>query len=340
MGELGWLGLPFPEAAGGLGGGFVDAALVLEQLGTTLVPEPYIASVLLGGMALCKAGDAGQQRALARADDRRQDDAGARLGREQTAATTLARVSTRAEKKGGGYVLSGQKVWVLHGDSRRSDRRLGAHRGSRASRTACRCSWSIAARRTSTSGRVKTMDGRRAAHARLARRERAGRSACSARGRRRCRVSRSARSGARPAPAPKAPVLLETVLAMTRDYLRRASSSASPIGSFQALQHRAVDMFVESAARQGDDAAGGIARTTTPEPERKRAISAAKVQLAQSGQLRHAQGIQLHGGIGVTDEHDIGLYFKRMHVLNALFGDEEHHTARFSRLPTFELSAG
>ena len=69
--------------------------------------------------------------------------------------------------------------------------------------------------------------------------------------------------------------------------------------------------------------------------ERKSAISAAKVQLAVSGRFVTQQAIQLHGGIGVTDEHDVGLYFKRMHVLNTLFGDEEYHLARFSSLPTF-----
>ena len=73
-----------------------------------------------------------------------------------------------------------------------------------------------------------------------------------------------------------------------------------------------------------------------PTEERKRAISIAKVQLTQSGQFVTRQGIQLHGGIGVTDEHDVGLYFKRMNVLNALFGDEEHHVKRFSALPAFE----
>jgi alkylation response protein AidB-like acyl-CoA dehydrogenase len=75
-----------------------------------------------------------------------------------------------------------------------------------------------------------------------------------------------------------------------------------------------------------------------PEVERKRAISTAKVQLTHSSQFVTRQGIQLHGGIGVTDEHNVGLYFKRANVLNALFGDEEHHTQRFGRLPGFELA--
>ena len=69
--------------------------------------------------------------------------------------------------------------------------------------------------------------------------------------------------------------------------------------------------------------------------ERKSAVSAAKVQLAVGGRFVTQQAIQLHGGIGVTDEHDVGLYFKRMHVLNTLFGDEEYHVNRYARLPSF-----
>ena len=73
-----------------------------------------------------------------------------------------------------------------------------------------------------------------------------------------------------------------------------------------------------------------------PDPiERTSAISAAKAQVAVSGRFVTQQAIQLHGGIGITDEHDVGLYFKRMHVLSTLFGDEEHHLARFASLPSF-----
>jgi alkylation response protein AidB-like acyl-CoA dehydrogenase len=72
--------------------------------------------------------------------------------------------------------------------------------------------------------------------------------------------------------------------------------------------------------------------------ERKRAISVAKAQLAQGGHFVTRQGIQLHGGIGVTDEHNVGLYFKRLNVLAALFGDEEHHVQRFGALPAFDAA--
>src|SRR5262245_13384107 len=116
MGELGWLGLPFSEAVGGFGASFLDAALVIERLGTTLVPEPYIPSVAVAGMAIAKLRSAAQQERL--------------LAPMIAGKTTLALayaepdsrydancVQTRAEKKNGGYVLSGKKVWALAGDS-------------------------------------------------------------------------------------------------------------------------------------------------------------------------------------------------------------------------------
>jgi alkylation response protein AidB-like acyl-CoA dehydrogenase len=129
--------------------------------------------------------------------------------------------------------------------------------------------------------------------------------------------------------------IMQTVLWMTRNYLTERKQFGLPIGTFQALQHRAVDMFVETELAKS---AAILAMLAVEEPEldkRQRAISAAKVQLAESGGFVGRQAIQLHGGIGVTDEHDVGLFFKRLHVLSTVFGDELHHTERFGALPSF-----
>ena len=122
---------------------------------------------------------------------------------------------------------------------------------------------------------------------------------------------------------------------MTTDYLRMREQFGVKIGSFQALQHRAVDMFVETELCKSTAILAAIRLADADADVRRSAVSAAKVQLAMGGRHVTQQAIQLHGGIGVTDEHDVGLYFKRMHVLNALFGDEEHHVARYARLPSF-----
>jgi alkylation response protein AidB-like acyl-CoA dehydrogenase len=133
--------------------------------------------------------------------------------------------------------------------------------------------------------------------------------------------------------------IIETVMEMTREYLCDRVQFGVPIGSFQALQHRAVDMFIELQLSKATLLLAAL-KLDAPAEARKKAISIAKVQLTQSGQFVTRQGIQLHGGIGVTDEHNVGLYFKRINVLNALFGDEEYHVRRFGSLPSFEAQAG
>jgi alkylation response protein AidB-like acyl-CoA dehydrogenase len=97
-------------------------------------------------------------------------------------------------------------------------------------------------------------------------------------------------------------------------------------------------MFIELQLAKATMLLAALKADEDPE-ERRRGVSIAKAQLGESGRFITAQAIQLHGGIGVTDEHDIGLYFKRMNVLNALFGDEAHHLERFSGLPRFDQSA-
>src|SRR5204862_6721450 len=97
----------------------------------------------------------------------------------------------------------------------------------------------------------------------------------------------------------------------------------------------AADMFVETELAKSTSMLAMLRVDDPDETERKSAVSAAKAQLAASGRFVTQQAIQLHGGIGVTDEHDIGLYFKRMTVLNALFGDEAWHLARYADLPSF-----
>jgi alkylation response protein AidB-like acyl-CoA dehydrogenase len=135
--------------------------------------------------------------------------------------------------------------------------------------------------------------------------------------------------------------LTQTVLWMTRDYLMQRKQFGAVIGSFQALQHRAVDMFVETELSKSVAISAMIKVEDPDELERKRAVSAAKAQSIESGGFVTRQGIQLHGGIGVTDEHDVGLYFKRMHALATLFGDDLFHVERFANLPSFtrQLSA-
>jgi alkylation response protein AidB-like acyl-CoA dehydrogenase len=134
--------------------------------------------------------------------------------------------------------------------------------------------------------------------------------------------------------------IVRAVLDMTLDYLKTREQFGVKIGTFQVLQHRAVDMFTEVELCRSMMIYAAIKADDSDPGARQEAVSAAKVQLAQGGRHVVRQGIQLHGGIGCTDEHDVGLYFKRMQVLGALFGDEAFHVQRFAGLPGFTAGPG
>lgn len=110
----------------------------------------------------------------------------------------------------------------------------------------------------------------------------------------------------------------------------------APIGTFQALQHRAADMYAEVELCRSAMLLAAIQVESADPEERKAEVSAAKLQLSAGGWYIQENAIQLHGGIGVTDEQDEGLFFKRVRVLQALFGDADHHVDRFQRLARFD----
>lgn len=332
MGELGWLSISLPEAAGGLGGGFIDAALILEQLGTALVPEPLIPSLTAAAAIRGAAGDEQAAGIL-----------GPMLAGEQSLALATAEaqsrfevtdVATRAERAGGAYRITGEKVWVLNGHA--ADRIVVSARTAGDARDAEGVSLFVVDRDAKglSARPVKTMDGHHAAMLRFEGVEVGEEQRLGAEGGARPALEHAMDLGAAAACAEGLGVVA-TALAMTVDYLKTREQFGVKIGTFQALQHRAVDMFVEVELCRSMMILAALKVDDPDEAERMSAVSAAKVQLAWGGRQVTQQSIQLHGGIGVTNEHDIGLYFKRMHVLNTLFGDEEMHVARFGRLPTF-----
>jgi alkylation response protein AidB-like acyl-CoA dehydrogenase len=333
MGELGLLGISLPEEAGGAGGTFVDAALVLEHLGTTLVPEPLLPS-LVAAAPILRLGTA-DQRARWLAPFAAGDASLALAWAETRSRYDIVDVQTRAERHEGGYRLTGEKRFVLNGHA--ADFVVVSARTSSGDPQGV----SLFVVDRDTPGlavqAVKTMDGHHAAMLsfsgavipadRLL-------GAVDDGGGARDALEEAMDIGAAGACAEGAGIT-RTVLHMTTDYLRTREQFGVKIGTFQALQHRAVDMFVETELCKSTAILAAI-RAGDPDPaERKSAVSAAKVQLSVGGRYVTQQAIQLHGGIGVTDEHDVGLYFKRMHILNVLFGDEEHHVARFGALPGF-----
>jgi alkylation response protein AidB-like acyl-CoA dehydrogenase len=323
MGELGWLGLPFPEAVGGIGGTYVDVALVVEQLGTTLVPEPVIPS-LVAGAAIAAAGSAAQQAAHLTAMIEGRASL-ALAWAEVDSRYDATHVSTRASRAGAGWRLQGEKRFVLDGHAA-AQLVVSAHDGAGVALFVVdRDAPGVTVRA------VPTLDGRRAALVSLdaevaADRRLTGDGAAA--------LHHALDVGAALACA-EGVGIMRALLAMTTEYLRTREQFGVKIGSFQVLQHRAVDMFIETELAYSAALAAAIRLDGDDLAERVAAISAAKVQLNESGRYVTQQAIQLHGGIGITDEHDVGLYFKRMLALNATFGDAEHHLARFASRPAF-----
>ncbi len=327
MAELGWLSIPFAEEVGGMGGSFVDVALILEQLGRELVPEPFVPSVVLAGTVLSHGGSAAQQERFLKP----------MLSGETTLALAYAEresrfdletVSTIATKQNGSFVLSGEKVWVQNGHAAQHIVVSAAHDGWLQLFVIDRDMPGV------TIQRIDTFDGRKAAIVQLEGvvvdkdrllAQKPGTEL----------LDLALDYGAAAAVA-EGVGLIQRVLDMTVDYLKTREQFDVKIGTFQALQHRAVDMFIEAQLVRSISYKSSVVVDHESASERRSAVSGAKVQLSVGGKYVTRQAIQLHGGIGCTDEHDIGLYFKRMHVLNTLYGDEEHHVERYASSADFD----
>ena len=332
MGELGWLGVMFPESVGGAGMTFVEAGLIIEQLGATLVPEPYTPLVVAGSALLSAGSNAQQEQFLT--PSVAGDESLALAYLEEQSRNDLASVVTRAEKSGSGFKLSGSKRWVLNGHA--ADRFVVSARSAGGERDQKGIGLFVVD--PSMKGvkltKVECMDSTRAAMVELDGVEVGADRVLGDPEGGLATLDLAVDYGAAAACA-EGSGACQRVLQMTRNYLTERKQFGVAIGTFQALQHRAVDMFLETELLKGTAILAMLKIASSDVVERQRAISAAKAQLSVSGGFVTRQGTQLHGGIGVTDEHDVGLYFKRLHVLGTLFGDEPYHVQRFASLPTF-----
>jgi alkylation response protein AidB-like acyl-CoA dehydrogenase len=124
--------------------------------------------------------------------------------------------------------------------------------------------------------------------------------------------------------------IMETLNALTLDYLKTRKQFGVAIGTFQALQHRMADMVIEHEQSRSMTMLAALSADLADAKERRRVISAAKVQIGRSGRFVGQQAIQLHGGIGMTDEYSAGHYFKRLTMIDQSFGDADHHLDRFA----------
>ncbi|MBI2376664.1 MAG: acyl-CoA dehydrogenase family protein [Deltaproteobacteria bacterium] len=325
MAELGWLALPFPEDVGGLGGSTFDVSLIIEKLALTLVPEPYVPSVILGGITVLNAGNEDQRRRFITPMTEGRTSL-ALAHSEKSSRYSVGAIGTKASTRADGYAITGRKTFALNG-----------HRADHLVVTALADDgFAVFVIDRDSKGLkvvpVQTIDGLGAASLELddviveADRRLANGS---------IGAVENALDQAAALAAAEGVGLCQAMLDMTVDYLKTREQFGVKIGSFQVLQHRAVDMFIELEMLRSIALEACVRVNDEEAVSAQSAVSAAKVQLARAGRVVSHQAIQLHGGIGVTDEHDIGLYFKRMTALLALHGDEEHHLERYANLPGF-----
>ncbi len=327
--ELGLLGLPFAEADGGFGGGAAEMMFVLEAFGRVLALEPYLATVVLAGAALRYAASAEQRRRFLPAIAQ-----GSLLAAfahtERDARHVISRVDTTASRAAdGGWEITGAKHLVLHGDCAGllvvSARCGGARDSADGIGLFLVDGAAVGLSRRS----YKLRDGTRAADLRFDAVRVADGDVLGLPGAAAGTIAHVLEAGIA-AVAAEAVGAMAAVHALTLDYLRTREQFGRPIGQNQALQHRAAEMLI--ALEQARSMAMLAAMMVDdPDPvERGRALSMVKVQIGTSSRQIGEAAIQLHGGIGMTEEYAVGHYLRRLMVIEQLFGDSLHHLGRLA----------
>lgn len=325
MVALGWTAIPFPEALGGLDFGYRGLGAVLEQMGRTLAASPLFASVVLGGSALMLGGTAGQQ-----AEHVPAIIAGTRrlaLALEERPRHDPLAVSLPARRTGDGYVLDGDKVFVVDGSF--ADLLLVAARTAGNAGEAEGISLFLVPSDTPGVERTRTwmLDSRNAARVRFSG-VKVGADAVLGRVDGGWAVLEETLDRGNACLAAEMLGIGQWLFDTTIAYLKERIQFDVPIGSFQALQHRAAAMYAELALARSAVMAG-LGSLEGPAERRRQLVSLAKAKMSGVLERVSAESIQMHGGIGVTDELDVGLYVKRGRVARHTFGDADYHGQRY-----------
>ncbi len=340
MAELGWTAIPFAEAEGGLGMGFAELVLVTEAMGRGLAPEPYIPSIVLAGRALALGGSAAHTAAWlapAIAGDVRLALAYAR----RDSRFDLTRAPVQATRTGDGFRLTGQatQVWGGHlADAYVVSARTAGGDGDREGLTLFVVS---ATARGLTSQRQHRIDSLNTAQLSFDGVEVSEADALGTRG----GAGSADAGGVDQGHALLARVIDEATVALTGEmlggmteaftrtaaYLRERRQFGVPIGSFQALKHRAARLYIELELSRSAVMAAARA-LDAQDADAPALVSLAKARLSDAYVLVANEAVQLHGGIGMTDEHDIGFFLKRARASEMTFGDAAFHRDRFATL--------
>ena len=329
--DLGLLGVPFAEEHGGLGQGLTETMIIAEAFGRALAIEPYLATVVLSGGVLRHAGNNALASELVPAIVEGKLTL-ALAHQERQARYDLADTATTARSDGkGGYTLEGEKCVVLHGDS--ADKLIVSARasGARAERKGLGLFLVDAKANGVTRRGYPTQDGMRAADVTLAG-VKVGPDAVVAGPDKGLDVLERVIDEAIAALSSEAVGAMAALHEMTVDYLKTRKQFGVPIGSFQVLQHRAVDMYAALEQARSMAYYATMMAAERDANERRRAVAAAKVQIGRSARFVGEQAIQLHGGIAMTMEYKAGHYFKRLTMIDMAYGDADHHLRELARL--------
>jgi len=331
--ELGMTALPVPEAQGGFSGSAVDMLVVMQELGRGLVVEPYLATVL--GAEFLRLG--GRHPQLLEQVATGELKLACALGERQSR-HDMRDIATRAEPEGDGYVLNGEKKVVLHGAQAGMlvvSARSGGAQCDEAGIGLFLVPLDAAGLRITD---YRTLDGLRAADVVFDQ----------------VRVDAAAVIGAAGAGwsildaaldygagllCAEAVGAMEAIFDTTLEYLKTRQQFGAPIGKFQALQHRMADMFVHLEQARSMALLAAVKLGSNDAGERRRAVSAAKYRINLAARFIGQQAVQLHGGMGVTDELPAAHYFKRLSTIELTLGDADHHLARFIAQPGFKEGA-
>ena len=326
--EMGLMALPFAEEHGGIGGGPVDTMIVMEALGGVLALEPYFSTVVLGGGFLRLGGSAAQQAALIPGVA----DGSTRLAfahTERNSRFDLDHVETTAMKDGAGWRLSGAKSVVLHGDS--ADHVFVTARTAGGPRDANGIGvFLVDARAGGVTRRgYPTQDGQRAAEFSFDN-VAVGTEAVFGDPENGMPLVAHVVDQGIAALCAEAVGAMSAMHALTVDYMKMRKQFGVPIGQFQVLQHKAVDMYVATEQARSITLYATMMADSDDADERGRAMHAAKAEIGRGGRLAGENAIQLHGGVGMTMEYAVGHYFKRLTMIDTLFGNGDFHLRRLA----------
>jgi pimeloyl-CoA dehydrogenase small subunit len=327
--ELGLLGLPFEERHGGSAGGPVETMIAMEAFGRALALEPYLATVVLGGGFLRHGGSAEQCADLIpQIADGSLTVAFAHTERQSR--YDLYDIETRAVRDGAGWMLDGKKGVVVHGDT--ADKLVVSARVGGGRRDRDGVAAFIVDGKTAGVSRLgyPTQDGLRAAEITLANVRVGPEGVLGEPGKALPLIERVV-DEAIAALCAEAVGAMAVMHELTVEYLKTRRQFGREIGSFQILQHRAVDMLIALEQARSMAMFATMMAAEENAAERRNAVAAAKVQIGRSGKFIGQQAIQLHGGIGMTMEYKVGHYFKRVTMIDTMFGDADHHLRELAR---------